>query len=479
MRSLRKRDPLTDAIASMILRTMLERGLRTRQVLGSVHVPRFGHPAATPEVSRRQPTMECRPMKCLTILFALSTCLTACDFPRPADVPGTGNDAGTGSDAATGSDGSPGSEDGPTSTACCVTADECAKIGSITPLPCPFGACVQNACTTTAGVCDGDEDCRAPMSVCVAGGCAVCRSDEGCPSSKPVCDTIAHDCRTCRKDDECASGACDLAAGTCVDPAAIRYASPAGTGADACTRNAPCSLSHAAALVDATHEYIVLLPGSHTSGATFEGPSAIVAGNSSTIDLASSMITVRNGATVRVRDTILIAAQFLNVFGSRDAISVEGGSSLVIDNMQATLMGVNAIRNGGVLTLRTSTIRGNIIDFGPMIVDRSTIASAQVQFFLSGASFEISNSLFIDDAISINQDGASNQDGALILNNTFINGSIACQGATQKHFESNIFSNTTVVTSSDCLYSYSLFNPGPSIAGVGNKTGDPLFVDPS
>jgi hypothetical protein len=191
------------------------------------------------------------------------------------------------------------------------------------------------------------------------------------------------------------------------------------------------------------------------------------------------MITVRNGATVRVRDTILIAAQFLNVFGSRDAISVEGGSSLVIDNMQATLMGVNAIRNGGVLTLRTSTIRGNIIDFGPMIVDRSTIASAQVQFFLSGASFEISNSLFIDDAISINQDGASNQDGALILNNTFINGSIACQGATQKHFESNIFSNTTVVTSSDCLYSYSLFNPGPSIAGVGNKTGDPLFVDPS
>lgn len=411
-------------------------------------------------------------MKRLTILLALSVCLTACDFPRPADVPGAGSDAGTGGDA------SPGGDDGATSNACCVTADECAKIGSSAPLPCPLGVCVRNACTTTAGSCDDEEDCRAPTSVCVDGGCAVCRSNDGCPTSMPVCDTVAHDCRACRKDSECASGACDLAAGTCVDPAAVRYASPAGTAADACTRNAPCSLSHAAELVDVAHEYIVLLPGSHTSGVTFDGRSVIVAGNGATIDLASSMITVRNGASVRIRDTILVAGQFLNIDGSRDAISVESASNLVVDNIQATVAGgVNAIRNHGTLTIRGSIISGLIIDFGPLVIDRSTIASAQLQLFLSGDGFEISNSVFLNGGISISQDGASNLDGALILNNTFINGLFTCQGVTQKHIESNILHNITITSTPDCLYSYNLINPATDVGGVGNKTGDPLFVD--
>jgi hypothetical protein len=64
--------------------------------------------------------------------------------------------------------------------------------------------------------------------------------------------------------------------------------------ADACTRNAPCSLNRAASLVDAGHQYIVLLSGIHPSGAIFDNKTAIIAGSSATLDLRSSIIQISN-----------------------------------------------------------------------------------------------------------------------------------------------------------------------------------------
>lgn len=220
-------DLLTDVIASMIIREMVERQLRTQGVLGSVRAPSFVASRATHKVPRRRPRMECGVMKRLLILLALSTSLASCDFPRPADVAGPGDDAGLGTDASTGGDASP------ASTACCVTADECGRIGASAPKPCTLGVCVHNECTPTTGICDGDEDCSGDTKFCVADTCAVCRVSASCPASTPVCDDTRHTCRACMKDRECDSGACDLAAGTCVDAAAILYASPSGTSADA------------------------------------------------------------------------------------------------------------------------------------------------------------------------------------------------------------------------------------------------------
>lgn len=407
-----------------------------------------------------------------TSILVLSMLIAACDFPRPADIgDAPGNDAhndDTGSDPDT----------------CCVTVEECARIGAATPKPCSLGVCVRNECTTVTASCDGDEDCSGDARFCVADTCSACRVSTTCPISTPVCDESSHNCRVCAKDRECDSGACDLAAGTCVDQGAVLYASPAGTNVDACTRLAPCSLGHAASLIDAAHVYIVLLPGVHASTMTFDGKTAIVAGNSATVDLAGNSIAVINNASVKVRDIIVVVGQFINIFGTRDVISVEDSASLTIDNMQATLTGgVNAIRNSGTLTIRTSTIsNGNIVDFGPMVIDRSTIANAQLQLVLSATPFEVSNSLFVGGlnggGISISQSGASNQDGALVLNNTFVGGSISCAGTTFKHIESNVFHNTTIATSVDCLYSYNLFNPSTSVGGVGNKIGDPMFMDP-
>src|SRR5262249_60845207 len=77
--------------------------------------------------------------------------------------------------------------------------------------------------------CSRDKDCSSPTPFCVNTACVACRDSTSCPATRPVCDMVSHDCRTCVKDSECDSGACDLAAGRCVDQAAILYASPGGT----------------------------------------------------------------------------------------------------------------------------------------------------------------------------------------------------------------------------------------------------------
>jgi hypothetical protein len=300
-----------------------------------------------------------------------------------------------------------------------------------------------------------------------------------------VCDGATHECRPCVRDSECPSGACDLAIGGCVEERAIRYASPAGTTADACTRLSPCSLSHAASIIDTSHVYLVLLPGIHTSGATFAGKVAIVAGNSATIDVTSSGIEVTGGSSVKFRDFTLNTNQEIGIFGSRDAIRSEGGTDIAIDNLQATLTSfVNTIRSGGALTIRNSRIsRGNVTTSGLLVIDRATVSDAQLALFSSGEALRVSNSLFIGEAgsggIFVSQNGGSNDDGTLIINNTFVEVSISCQGATLKHIESNIFYDSTLIASSDCIYDYNLITPNMHVGGVGNKTGDPMFVDSS
>src|SRR5262245_57975372 len=121
-----------------------------------------------------------------TKTLLLSLLVTACGFPRPADV---GGDASN--DAA-----------GPSSSVCCLTATECTTNGSTSPKPCQLGVCVHNECTSAVGSCDGDEDCPPGMPVCVNDACHVCRASPSCPVSNPVCDESSHECRACARDRE-------------------------------------------------------------------------------------------------------------------------------------------------------------------------------------------------------------------------------------------------------------------------------------
>jgi hypothetical protein len=413
-------------------------------------------------------------------IIVLSMLIAACDFPRPADVgDARGND-----------------DTGPAANACCVTPDECSRIGSNAPKPCSLGVCVHNECTTANASCDGDEDCSGDTRFCVAETCSVCRTSATCPVSSPVCDETSHSCRACAKDQECDSGACDLAVGACVDPGAILYASPAGTSADACTRLAPCSLSHAASLVDTAHQYIVLLPGIHTSGASFNSKSAIIVGDAATIDLTSSDIEVFNSSpgivAVRFRNFSVVATnQFLGIFGTRNAINCGLKTELTIDNIDMTIgtggggAGITAIGSQGTVTIRNSTIsHGNVSVSGELLIDRSTFLDASLLISSSGTPIEISNSIFVAGpnglGIFITQNAADNLNGGLILNNTIIGSQIGCSGATSKHFESNIFYNSTFFIDSDkinCNYDYNLIFPSFDLGGTGNKTGDPSFAD--
>jgi hypothetical protein len=69
---------------------------------------------------------------------------------------------------------------------------------------------------------------------------------------------------------------------------------------------------------------------------------------------------------------------------------------------------------------------------------------------------------------------------AFIMNNTFIGGSIICGGHSiyEKRFVSNIFYRLeTLQRPPGCIYDYNLTMPTADLGGMGNTTGDPLFVN--
>jgi hypothetical protein len=340
--------------------------------------------------------------------------------------------------------------------------------------------------------CVRDDQCGGSTPFCIEGSCAVCRMSTTCPATAPVCDLTSHDCRACAKDSECDSGACDLAAGTCVNQGAILYASPTAAAADPCTRAHPCLLGKAAASVDQTHAYIVLLPGIHGTDATFNGSTAIVCGNDATINADLVTVSLENKASVELRDVkVLQPSAKARIFGIRYYVISTQDSSLTLDNVLLDFTYPVAIQGGSLITVRNSTIKHGAMEVhGHVAVDRST--------FLDGASIrtsasdpaqplEINNSIFVSPAdhtvISINGGVTSTaQDSAFIVNNTFIGGTVACGGSesTFKQFAYNIFSRVSELPrTSGCSYAFNLITPAIDVGGSGNITGDPLFVDPA
>lgn len=410
--------------------------------------------------------------KTFLLVSLLSLQLIGCGFPRPADV---GDD-----------------DAGPDQNVCCVTAEECAKIGSSSPRPCALGVCVSNACTTMAGTCDGDEDCASSTPACVDAACSVCRSSATCPASRPVCDEVSHDCRSCAKDRECESGACDLAAGTCVDRSAILYASPSGTMADACTRVVPCSFAKAAASVDTAHPFIVLLPGIHTTSAFFDGTKATVCGNDATLDAGVARIDASNNASVLLRDLNISDVASTGIFstlGINGAIEYSD-SDIALDNVKLTInfpAGLLAVRGNSKLTVRDSIFTGGRLQLGGEVtIERSTfIHCGEVRLTDAGATIprSISNSLFVSFASEIALSIPMNSGlGTTVLNNTIFGGNINCFGSSGNNqiFDSNILYNVTgLQASGQCFYMHNIIMPSANVNGIGNIFADPLFVDPA
>ncbi|HEX4419485.1 MAG TPA: choice-of-anchor Q domain-containing protein [Kofleriaceae bacterium] len=376
---------------------------------------------------------------------------------------------------------------------CCETDAECTTIGFSSHAPCDLGVCVHNECTTAAGTCDGDEDCAGTTPACVAGTCSVCATSATCPATAPVCDMTSHDCRTCTSDPECDSGACDLAAGTCVDQAEILYAAPGGTNADPCIRTAPCSFSQAGMLVDPGHPYIVLLPGVHTEGPYFDGKNVTVCGNGATLDSNVTSITLANMASVRIRDLSYVpVAKTARIHpdGAGSAFTCNN-SSLTLDNVRLDVNPLfDGIQGGPTITIRHSTFQHGYVRILPgaeasLTIDRSTFLNNAGILVAAPGSGEITNSVFesttAEMVFYLHLNAPSDSGGFSVRNNTFVGATIGCNGSSAypKVFNSNILYNTTIQQTSDgCEYDYNLSQPTLSIPnGQDNISGDPLFRD--
>lgn len=342
--------------------------------------------------------------------------------------------------------------------------------------------------TTVPVACSRDPDCSSPRPFCVDAVCAGCRDSTSCPTARPVCDSVSHDCRTCAADSECESGACDLAAGKCVDQGAILYASPAGTNADPCTRANPCSLLQVSSGVDSAHPYIVLLPGIYVQGALdFTGKTATVCGSSATLDADQIAINASNGSSVRLRNfKMRPSAARIGILGARIFVIVSSNSDLTIDDADLEVTLPVAVQGGPTITIRNSVISHGLVNTsGTLVIDRSTFLSGASIEILGGGTTTIFNSVFVSSTgatvLQIDSIGDTTSQGrAYVANNTFSGGGISCNGnaLSTKFFDSNIFYNTDpLAMRNDCNYTYNLILPSSTVVGNNNITGDPLFID--
>jgi hypothetical protein len=253
-------------------------------------------------------------------------------------------------------------------------------------------------------------------------------------------------------------------------------------------------LRHAADLVDATHTYIVLLPGNHTGGAIFDSKTATIAGGGAVLDITErsvSSIEINRGSSIHMRN-FHVEDHFL--FPPTEPIPAiaPDSSNVTIDDMQAnTQLAPILVASRSTLTVTHSTFStADYLTSTLRIVDGNLVLDENV-FLTSGPEIDgstvakITNSIFISNtpqgiAIGFDEHSVTISSYSEITNNTFINGRIGCYTNSfgHMHFDSNIFYNSTSIDSSaQCTYDYNLITPNVSAVGSGNTTGDPLFAD--
>ncbi len=347
---------------------------------------------------------------------------------------------------------------------------------------------------TPAG-CSRDQDCSGATPFCVNSACVACRDSTTCPLTRPVCDMVSHDCRSCAKDSECDSGACDFAAGRCVDQGAILYASPSGGSTDPCTKTSPCSLRRASGLVDTGTPYIVLRPGRYSGGAGFDGKKATIVGHNAILDIVdtASMVNL-NASMINMRDTNL--EDHLDTSGMDN---IPPGiqlleSTLTVDNMQGNTVKIYAIgvqpSGNGILVVGHSHFTGPALFGRQLIIDGCVFHNLALDAFSHDplsveGSIQMSNSVLIVDSTNRPTFGVisftTTPQVSRITHNTFMGGSgVVCSAAAGSawSFDSNIFYNVpTIAAGGGCQYQYSLSVPVAGLAGTGNITGDPMFHD--
>jgi hypothetical protein len=371
---------------------------------------------------------------------------------------------------------------------CLLTACSFQRPPALAPDDAPEGPSDAAPPDAQVGCDDGTRTCSGATPYCLANACVACATSANCSATSPVCDDTSRSCRVCAKDSECDSGACDLAAGTCVDRSAILYASAGGTDADPCTVASPCSLRRAAVVTDTSHSYIVLTPGHYSGGFTLDGKSVTIVGNASTIEITdetASSVSIQNSSSVAIRNVNVAAGDPIPGSDANEYISVID-SDVNVDTMQGNAFNAYVIASHGAstLTIRNSTIAsGSITASGQLSIDRCVFKHIGPSV---NGSASITNSIITVDqssaAVTI-VPGSDANPLTTISNNTIIGGEIYCgPNAGAAYFKNNIFYNQSSITtpstsSSNCDYSYNLVVPYIPLSGTGNLDADPMFVD--
>ncbi|HEY5923515.1 MAG TPA: choice-of-anchor Q domain-containing protein [Kofleriaceae bacterium] len=340
----------------------------------------------------------------------------------------------------------------PNPVVCCTGAEDCSSLGVNEPnRPCQDGfVCVNHECELSTGPCLIDDECAQPTPYCDPGlACVGCLDATNCPAERPTCDEQTRSCRACVDDGDCASSVCDISTGMCVVENQVLYASPAGAAAGTCEKTVPCSITHAAALADASRHNVKLVPGAYTASVSVVGKRVVFYGVGATVaGPDDTAFTVLSGGSLR----LVGLAVDVQTAGSSAAIRCADDSSGVpslelfratVDASNTTVIAVPCTVTIEQSVLRSRRMTSNTLDvysdLSTAIVDRtyldggagvsslgSTIRIAnsvlrrvgqgQTGGAIRGAGFDVSFSTFVDTVVVCGTGGTS----GLILNSSIV-----------------------------------------------------------
>jgi hypothetical protein len=367
-----------------------------------------------------------------------------------------------------------------------------------------------------AGMCIDNDQCMYPTPVCdiPRAMCVACNPvDVGsCGGAAPVCGADQH-CHGCTADAECASQTC-LPDGACADPLDVLYAAPGGSDTATCMPGDHCSLARALALIDGTKSTIRLDPAHYAltaaltlpddlhlvgRGAVIERTAASAAAGGGVLDLAAGTSiaidfvaldggggTGSGGFGIRCINAALTLRE-VSITGNAGPGVTGSGCALAISHADiADNQGVGVVATDGALTLARSSVHDNL--GGGVAVTRARYDLTNNVISGNGDP----SSLF--GGVLINQISAPDGGAGHVFAFNTVAGNEAPRAAATGVL-CGIIAQPLALTSSivvdnagaaqvdgtNCVWSYSDVFPGdlaPAAAGTGNRSVDPLFVDP-
>jgi hypothetical protein len=428
---------------------------------------------------------------------------------------------------------------------CCTSAELCDDVGGVTQ-QCPSGqlcdddgsladgpahTCVPDPSATD---CTGPDDCAPPTPACVDEICVECDQDEHCETAlAPVCDLDLHRCgdctdngqcerfgggvcgpegncvectpgavpiqtsecpgerpicevngacRGCQEHGECDSGACDLAAGACVDPANIAYVDASASDANTtCTETSKCrTITRGLMAGGGTLAYVVIAGGSYMEDVAIAGRTVTLIGY---------------GAELRAQTNGFAAISVTGASGTVEVLGMELRQSATgLDCSGSVGSTVTAVLIDVLVTTHAAV---GVSAFRCDLVMKRTRVSGAVEggVALNLAGFDITNSIidgngaagaFGGISIIMPQPSPQRIEFNTIVDNQGASGTnargIDCDAIdAMPPFRNNLITGNTdpggvgqVTGMPNCGYQYSLINP--EVTGEGNTSGLPDFV---